>query len=66
MIKLFCEIEKGTAFHFYGNPERVLIRSNGSHYIAPEGRHKIHPHVLVVQEKSEADDGTKLFNPDKS
>jgi hypothetical protein len=62
MLKLFCEVEKGTAFHFYDKPERVLIRSNGSHYISPEGRRKIHPHVLVFQEKSEADNEIKLFN----
>ncbi len=65
MLKLFCQIPKGTAFHFYDTPERVLVRSNGTHYVAPEGRHKIHPHVLVVQEKSEADHERPLLDTNK-
>lgn len=66
MITLFCNIPRGTLFHFYDNPERILIKSDKNHYVAPEGRHPIHPYVLVVQEKSEADGGTRLFNQNES
>ncbi len=48
-LKLFCQVVKGTIFYFGDNPNRLLVKSNGAHYIAPEGRHKINPHVLVFQ-----------------
>lgn len=51
MIKLFKELINGTVFHFGDNEVRKLIKDDASHYVAPEGRHKIHPHVAVIQNK---------------
>jgi hypothetical protein len=48
MIKLFMEILSGMVFHFGDKPDRKLIKSNSSHYIAPEGRRTADPHVAVV------------------
>ena len=52
-IKLFSQIMKGTAFFFIDKPDRILVKSNKSHYIAPEGRRQAHPHVLVAEKKPE-------------
>lgn len=49
-LKLFIELIIGTRFHFGDNPSRTLIKDDPSHYVAPEGRHKTHPHVAVIQD----------------
>lgn len=69
-LKLFAELIIGTRFHFGDNPIRKLIKDGPSHYIAPEGRHKTHPHVAVIQDppkyvtksiwdKGESDEGER-------
>ena len=49
-LKLFIELIQGTLFHFYDKRNRKLIKMNKDHYVAPEGVHKINPHVAVVQD----------------
>lgn len=51
MIKLFLDILTGEVFSFGDKPERQLIKSDRSHYIAPEGRRPIHPHVAVIPKR---------------
>lgn len=53
MGKLFIQLFISTIFHFYGNPERKLIKSDDSHYIAPEGRRSINPFTLVFEDPIE-------------
>lgn len=48
MIKLFSQLLSGELFHFGDKPNRLLIKSGRSHYVAPEGRRKIDPHVAVI------------------
>lgn len=50
-LKLFIELINGTRFHFGDNPDRDLIKDDRTHYVAPEGRHSIHPHVAVIQDR---------------
>jgi len=54
MIKLFIELPIGTWFHFYDTPERKLLKSNGSHYISPEGRRTLNQFVAVFPDKMES------------
>ena len=49
-LKLFMQLAKSTIFHFGDKPARKLIKSDSSHYVAPEGPRLIHPHVLVFPE----------------
>ncbi len=58
MLKLFSQITKGTKFHFGDRPDRELVKEDDTHYVAPEGRHSAHPHVLVIQSKSKPNGGT--------
>lgn len=58
MLKLFSQVQKGVTFFFGDRPDRLLIKDDDNHYIAPEGRHVTHPHVLVFQRKSKANGGT--------
>lgn len=51
MGKLFVELLKSTVFYFYDKPGRKLIKSDNSHYIAPEGRRSINPFVLVFEDR---------------
>jgi hypothetical protein len=46
-LKLFCELTKNAVFNFVDKPGRILIKEDQNHYIAPEGRRVIHPHVLI-------------------
>jgi len=46
-LKLFVELIWGTLFHFRGDSNRKLIKSDDNHYISTTGRHVIHPHVAV-------------------
>lgn len=48
-LKLFQELLSGKLFHFGDKPNRILIKESKDHYIAPEGRRSIHPHVAVVE-----------------
>lgn len=50
MSKLFINLIVSQIFHFYGAPERKLIKSDDSHYIAPEGRRSINPFTLVFED----------------
>jgi hypothetical protein len=50
-IKLFLELKKSQIFHFYDKPGRKLVKSDSSHYVGPEGRRRISPTVLVVEDK---------------
>lgn len=47
MLKLFKDVFGGDLFYFYDKPNRKLIKSNDTHYIAPEGRRQCNPGVLV-------------------
>lgn len=58
MINLFVNLLVGSIFHFGDAPDRKLIKSDDKHYVAPEGRHSIHPHVAVISDPS--------INPTKS
>lgn len=51
-LKLFQDLAKSAVFYFYDKPSRLLVKSNGKHYAAPEGRRVIHPHVAVVEVKT--------------
>lgn len=48
-LKLFSELTINALFRFLDKPGRILIKSDSTHYIAPEGRRVIHPHVLVEE-----------------
>jgi hypothetical protein len=47
MIKLFLELVRGDLFYFGDKPNRMLIKEDKNHYVAPEGKRMIHPHVAV-------------------
>jgi hypothetical protein len=49
MLQLFIRLLTGDWFHFYDRPDRLLMKTDNSHYIAPEGRKMIHPFVAVVK-----------------
>lgn len=51
-VKLFTNLEKGDRFHFGDKPGRILIKSDANHYVAPEGRRMINPHVAVFRNPS--------------
>jgi len=48
-LNLFSKILIGGMFHFGDKPDRILIKSDKTHYVAPEGRRVIHPHVAVIE-----------------
>lgn len=53
-LKLICEIKKGFAFHYFGNPERVYIKDDKGHAIAPnDGRVRVSETTLVVPHEGE-------------
>lgn len=60
MLKLFTELAKGSMFHFYDRPDRILIKEDKAHYISPEGRRRIDPYVAVVERKPVKDQSTYL------
>lgn len=45
--KLFNQLAKGVGFFFYDKPSRILVKQDDTHYVGQEGRHSIHPHVLI-------------------
>ncbi len=48
-MKLIGEILRGIGFHYYDNPDRVYIKEDPGHAIAPSGnRVKISDKTLVV------------------
>lgn len=49
MLKLFSELVVNAIFHFGDKPNRLLIKDSPTHYISPEGRREIHPHVAVIE-----------------
>lgn len=59
MLKLFVELTLGSLFHFGDKPDRILIKSNGSHYVSPEGRRNINPFVAIFQHKPNLEVGGK-------
>lgn len=52
-LKLFIEILIDGLFHFYDKPDNKKVKSDSSHYISETGRHVIHPHVAVVEDKTQ-------------
>lgn len=52
-LKLFIEILTGGLFHFYDKPNNKLVKSDGSHFVSETGIHRIHPHVAIVEDKTE-------------
>jgi hypothetical protein len=48
-MKLIGEILEGFGFHYYGQSDRVFVKSNKTHAITPEGRRRlVSPSTLVV------------------
>ena len=55
MIKLFTNLRISEMFHFYDTPNRVLIKSDDSHYVGPEGLIRpMHPYVAIVPDQPKA------------
>ena len=46
---LFSKLLNGVPFHFGDKPNRMLIKSDRTHYFAPEGRKVINPHVGIFE-----------------
>jgi hypothetical protein len=48
-LKLIGEIARGLGFHYYDKPDRVYIKDDKGHAIAPnDGRVKVSETTLVV------------------
>ena len=57
-LKLIAGVDEGIAFHYYGNPERVFVKSNRVHAIAPDGRRvRVSPSTLVVPHEGSKNGG---------
>ena len=60
-IKLFIELINGEAFHFGDRPDRIMVKSDPRHYVAPPGQVKVsHPHVAVFSDTIDAP--TSIFD----
>ena len=59
-LLLFLELLISDIFHFYDNPDRKLIKSDDTHYVAPEGRRSISPTVGVIKDDPEKGGDTYL------
>jgi hypothetical protein len=60
-LKLFINLLSNSVFHFGDNAQRILIKSDPTHYIAPEGRRSIHPHVAVIEHTFKTQPGGKTI-----
>lgn len=56
-LKLFTQLTKNAVFHFWDKPGRILIKDDKNHYVAPEGRRVIDPHVLVNEPRIKTQPG---------
>lgn len=61
-LKLFKSLKLGRLFTFGDKPNRLLIKSDDSHYVAPEGRRSIHPHVAVIEKEVKTQPGGKTIH----
>ena len=57
---LFLELVVDDIFHFFDRPDRKLVKSDDTHYVAPEGRRAISPTVAVVKDEPQKDQPTYL------
>lgn len=53
MLKLFVELLTGDLFHYGDTPDTTNVKTGDTEYVGPDGKHDIHPHVVVIQDKSE-------------
>lgn len=52
-MKLYCQIEPGTEFHYGDQPTHIVIKHDGFS-VCSHGVKRTDPHVLVFEEKKEA------------
>ena len=60
LIKLFIQLRVSDLFTFYQNPNKKLIKLDGSHYVHPMGVKKIDPHVAIFTEET-SDGRSSIF-----
>lgn len=60
-LKLICEIARGFAFHYYDTPDRVYIKEDKGHAIAPQdGRVKVSEYTLVVPHETHSEETLEI------
>lgn len=57
-FKLFNTLKRSDIFYFGDKPNRWLIKQDSTHYVAPEGRRSIHPHVAVYEVRPDSSKST--------
>lgn len=65
ILKLFSQVAKGASFFFGDKPDRILIKDDDAHYVAPEGRHVINRNVAVMETKSKPNGGTRSITTEE-